>query len=128
MSASVAPRERLIGAFLLLLMVLGSVVLWVGVPAAGLWLASKVSDSFALHMPIALALIVPGLFLGAAALAWINELYLRVVAAGEASPSGWRVRRGGPLEAILAVTFVVAVIALVVWFFVLAENPSTQVL
>jgi hypothetical protein len=126
----IAPRERAIAAFLLLLMVLGSVVLWVGVPVGGLWLASKLTDSFGLHMPIALAIIIPALFLGAGALAWLNSLYLRVISAGEEDPPRmpWQARRRGPLEPILAITFGIAVIALFVWFFMFAHNPSSSVL
>jgi hypothetical protein len=34
----------------------------------------------------------------------------------------------GPLEPMLIVSFLVALVALCVWFFVFAENPSPQVI
>lgn len=122
-------RERAASAFLVVLMVAGSGLMWVGVPLAGMWLAGELSDSFGFHMPLALALVIPGMFVVAMILAWINDLYLRVNGApSSADRARYRHSRHGPLEPILAVCFVIAVTALIVWFVLFAENPSAHMI
>ena len=73
-----------------------------------------------------------GLF--AALLYRVDRLYLRVTGAYEPAESEYeddeeepRIPRG-PLEPMLVLSFVIAVIALVVWFFFFAENPPRQVI
>jgi hypothetical protein len=77
-------------------------------------------------MPVAIVLF-------ALVLAWINRLYMRVVwSQGPPLPEELepgedeeiRVPRG-PLEPLLVVSLVLSVVALFVWFFVFAENPSS---
>jgi hypothetical protein len=66
-------------------------------------------------------------------LVWVNKLYLRILAqAGEPDweddPEEARPRYArGPLEPILVASLVIALIALSVWFFTSAENPSQQI-
>ena len=121
-------RERLAGAFVLTVMVLACVTFWIGVPLATLWALSKATDDAAVHfvggligVPVAMALFSPVLF-------WLNGLYLRVTGIVERleadeEEAGWQRRLRGPLEPLLFVSFVIAVVALTVWFFVFAENP-----
>ena len=64
-------------------------------------------------------------------LLWLNGLYLRVTGvlarlAEDQVEANWRRRVRGPLEKMLIVSFLVALVALFVWFFVFAENPSPQ--
>jgi hypothetical protein len=117
--------DRLAAAFLMLLMGVGSLMLWLGIPVAGLWFFSKVTDSWNGHfllsttlIPVAMALFAPVLF-------WLNGLYLRVIGVlrpGE-DEEDRRWRAHGPLELFLFAGMVIAVVALFGWFFFLARNP-----
>jgi hypothetical protein len=78
-------------------------------------------------------LTILGMVLFARLLFWINKLYLRVLAQetglepeDDAEEDRPRYARG-PLEPILVASLVVALIALTVWFFAFAENPSHQI-
>lgn len=128
-SARRRVRDRLAAGFILVVLALGCLCLFIGIPVGFLWALSKLTDSFATHfvggvlgIPVAMALFAQGLF-------WVNGLYLRVTGAMvgddewdelEEEPQ-FRIR--GPLEPMLVASFVVALIAFVVWFFFFAENP-----
>jgi hypothetical protein len=131
-----APNTRLASGFLLLLMTAGCFVLWIGVPVGSLWVASKATEDSVEHYLIALPLTLVGMVLFARALFWINRLYIRVMAArhrGEVADEwddeldGPRWARG-PLEPLLIGSLAIAFVAFCVWFFLLAENPSPQVI
>jgi hypothetical protein len=121
-------RERIAGAFVLVVMAIACSVFWVGIPAGGLWLLGQLTDSSTTHflaaligIPLAMAAYTPLLF-------WLNGLYLRVTgvlrrAAADEDESGWSRRLRGPLEPLLFASFVIELIALCIWFFFLAENP-----
>lgn len=125
--------DRAAATFLLVVLALGCLTFFIGIPVAFLWTLSKLTDSFATHfvgglvgIPIAMALFSPALF-------WVNGLYLRVTAA-RSDDEDWdelddepRFRARGPLEPMLVASFMVALIALVVWFFFFAENPALGV-
>jgi hypothetical protein len=123
------PVDRLVAAFLVVLMAAGSLALWVVVPAGSLWALTQLSESKTFHLfvgifgvPLAMILFAPILF-------WLNALYLRVTgqwAYDEEEDQPRRLR--GPLEPILLWSLLIAFAALCFWFFVLAENPSSQVL
>jgi hypothetical protein len=126
-------RDRLASGFLLALMAIGSLVLWIGVPAACLWVASRITDDQTTHLQITVVLTILGMVLFARFLFWVNKLYLRILAqTAEPEPSDEgeedapRYARG-PLEPILVTSLIVALIALTVWFFAFAENPSHQI-
>jgi hypothetical protein len=118
-------RDRLAAGFLLLLMGAGSLVLWIGIPLAGLWFFSKVTDSWNGHFLLSLTLIPVAMALFAPVLFWLNGLYLRVIGvlgAGEDDEERrWHTR--GPLEVFLYLGIVIALVALFGWFFFLAKNP-----
>jgi hypothetical protein len=128
--------DRIAAGFLLLLLTIGSLALWVGVPAGWLWLASKIADSGSAHLALGIVGMPVAIVLFALVLAWINRLYMRVVwsqrrleeleeldAEGEEE---LRIPRG-PLEPLLVVSLVLSVVALLFWFFVLAENPTVSI-
>jgi hypothetical protein len=126
-------RDRLASGFLLTLMAIGSLVLWIGVPAACLWIASRITDDQTTHLQITVVLTIVGMVLFARFLFWVNKLYLRIPAqtpepepGDEAEEDAPRYARG-PLEPILVASLVVALIALTVWFFAFAENPAHQI-
>ena len=113
-----------------MLLAFGSLALWIAVPAGWLWLASKLTDSGPSHFvagilgtPLAVALF-------GAVLVWINRLYLRVISvrglppADEDPDDETPVFLRGPLEPLLIASFVIAAVAFVFWFFVLAEYPN----
>jgi len=124
-SLTLRGRDRLAAGFLLLLMGAGSLVLWIGIPLAGLWFFSKVTDSWNGHFLLSLTLIPVAMALFAPVLFWLNGLYLRVIGvlrAGEDDEERRRHTRS-PLEVFLYLGMVIALVALFGWFFFLAKNP-----
>ena len=113
-------------AFLLLLLVIGSLVFWIGVPVATLWALARVTDSPAHHFVLGLIGVPLAMVVFAPLLLWVNTLYLRVT--GEYEHVHPRRRPHGPLEPILIACLVVAIVALSVWFFVFAQTAPRQVI
>jgi hypothetical protein len=115
---------------LVALMAVGSVIMWLGVPLALVYLASQVADSpnpsvgpyllIILGLPIGMALV--GKVLG-----WLNRLHIHLTGAevDEYRP-GWTrslrgerevTRRSGVLDRVMIVSVGVAAVAFAVWFF-----------
>jgi hypothetical protein len=119
--------DRLVAAFLLLLMVIGSLALWLVVPAGSLWTLTQLSESKTFHLFVGLLGVPAAMILFAPLLFWLNALYLRVTGHWAYDEEEDRPRRlHGPLEPILLWSLLLALIALFVWFFLFAENPPTQ--
>lgn len=120
--------DRLAAGFLLLLLAAGSLVLWIGIPFGLLWFFSHVTDSRIGHFVMSLVLIPLAMVLFSPALFWLNALYLRVAGvlhAGDEDDDEESERRfRGPLELFLYAGMVLAFVALCVWFFFYASNPS----
>lgn len=139
-------QRRAAPHLLILLMILGSFALWLGVPYAGTWLASKVANTGPEHGSLSILLTIAGMVLFAVVLSWLNNLYLRSTRGPEAvtrptryvwnrsmrdepyrpgvrrpGDPPWRVR--GPLELILSCSFVVALAAFLIWYFLFADSP-----
>jgi hypothetical protein len=116
--------------FLVVLMAVGSVVMWIGVPFGLIYLASKLADTpnpsmgpylvVLIGLPIGMAVVGKGL--GA-----LNRAHIRLTGTevDEYRP-GWTrsmrgertvERRGGVLDRVMIVSVVVAGIAFAVWFF-----------
>jgi hypothetical protein len=128
-----AAAVRLLAPALIVVMAVGSLTLWIGVPAAILWLWSKLAERY--QTVYAAALI--GCPLAMPALAWIlhrvNGVYLRVTRA-PAMPrthSAWLKSLGGNrgpgqsrgvLEICMSVSVALAVITFTVWFFFFAGS------
>jgi hypothetical protein len=115
---------------LVVLMAVGSVVMWIGVPLALIYVASKLADTpnpsmgpylvVLIGLPIGMALVGKGL--GA-----LNRAHIRVTGTevDEYRP-GWTrsmrgerkvERRGGVLDRVMIISVVVAGIAFAIWFF-----------
>ena len=121
--------DRLAAAFLLALMAVGCLVLWIGVPVGSLWAASKLSDSVAGHLLIALPLTLAAMIAWGAFLFWLNALYLRVIGAltEPEDPDEPPRRIRGPLEPLLVGSLVIGIVAFLVWFFAFAEDPAVNI-
>ncbi len=121
------PRgvSRAAATFLFVLMAVGSFALWIGVPAAMLWLVARFADSTVEEYLIGLPVTAAAMVAFGAFLAWLNRLYLRVTgvlayyrAEEEEYGAGAAPRDlGGPLEALLVASLVIAPITLAVWIF-----------
>ena len=124
MAHRLAPADRVAAAFLLVLLALGSLLLWIAVPAGWLWITSKIAHSAASHIVIGIAgMPIPIIFFGSM-LAWLNGLYLRVTGAVRYDDEGEPYPVRGPLEPLLVGSLALAVVVMGVWFFVFASNPS----
>jgi ABC-type dipeptide/oligopeptide/nickel transport system permease component len=115
-----------VAAFLLLVLLAGSLVFWIGVPVVTLWALGRVTDSTATHFVLGLVGVPVAMVLFAPFLLWVNALFLRVTGVDEDLPP--RRRPPGPLEPILIASLAVAVVALSVWFFAFAHTAPRQVI
>jgi flagellar biosynthesis protein FliQ len=125
--------DRIAGAFVLVVLAVACLVFWVGIPVGVLWALSKATDDATTHfvsgllgVPLVMALFSPFLF-------WLNNLYLRVTGvldrlAEDEEEAGWQRRVRGPLEPMLFLSLAVAIVALCIWFFFVAENPPRQII
>ena len=132
MTALIDTR-RLAGAFVLVVLAVACLAFWVGIPIGALWALSKATDSFAGHFVLGLLLVPMAMALFSPALFWLNNLYLRVTGVfqrleEDEREADWQRRLRGPLEPMLFVSLVVALMALTIWFFIFAENPPHQVI
>ena len=115
---------------LVLLMAVGSVIMWIGVPLGLIYAASQLADSskpsagpyllIILGLPIGMAVV--GKFLG-----WLDRLHGRLTGRHEERHrAAWlrsmraertSSRRGGVLDTVMIVSVVLALVAFGVWFF-----------
>src|SRR5687767_12295024 len=105
---------------MVLMMLVGGLVLWVGVPVAALWIGSLVqveTDSLGASMVAMLLVVIGSLVVLLPLLGWLNRKHAEV-----------RVARGrqdlGPvaLEGVMVVSAGVALVAFLVWFFLFAGS------
>jgi hypothetical protein len=128
---TLSTGDRMVAAFLWLLMAVGSLAMWVGVPAAWLWIAGKITSDQAQHITLSVIGVPLAIIIWARGLFWLNRLYMRVTmprlmreleeAPDDEEP---RVIRG-PLEPLLVGSLVVALLVMAVWFFLFAERPPS---
>ena len=124
-----------LAVILVLLMAVGSVVMWIGVPVGLIYLASRVADSsqpsagpyllVLIGLPIGMAIV--GRFLGS-----LDRLHGRVTGREEERHRAtWlrsmraergSTRRGSVLDRVMIVSVVVAAVAFAVWFFAFAGS------
>ena len=117
------PRPRPIGlrltaAALLVTMALGCVALWTAVPIGALWFAAAVTTSRAGIYVVALCACPIAMLVWGAALSRVNGLYVRLAQRDDGEGSS-------PLDTLLVGSFVFAVVAFLVWYFVLSGTPSS---
>jgi hypothetical protein len=102
-------------------------VLWIGVPAAALYVSGQLTSTRGGHVIIALPLTLVAMVAFGAFLIWLNRLYLRITipwAVAEADEDEDPRRLRGPLEPLLVGSLLVALVVLFIWFFVFAQNPG----
>jgi hypothetical protein len=128
--------RRLVGAFLILLMAVGSVLLWIGIPVGWLYLVSRLVDSSEPSMgPYVLVLVgIPATMIAVGKLlAVLDRTYgrvtrtqaqARVQAPWHRSLRGDRrpARAHSVLDVVMVASVALAVVAFVVWFFLFAGS------
>lgn len=121
--------DRVVAGFLWILMAVGSVAMWVAVPAGWLWVAGQITSDQAQHITLSVIGVPLAIILWARGLFWLNRLHMRVTmprlmreieeAPDDEEP---RVIRG-PLEPLMVGSLAVAIVAMAIWFFFFAERP-----
>jgi hypothetical protein len=137
-SAHSQVLDRAAAAFVFALLVIGTLVLWIGIPVAGMWVLSRVTESRSGHFVAALIGLPLAMILWTPALFGLNRLYLRIRAAGrpnvahdggddewDLDPDDPQPSMRGPLEPLLVISLAISIVALLVWFLLIAENPNT---
>jgi hypothetical protein len=109
--------DRVLGALLLLLMVVGAFALWIGVPAAALWALGELTGDPTEHLILGLIAVPLGMVLFGLVLAVLNTAYLRVsgVSFAASDESEWRPRLRGPLDRIIGISAVICLVAFLGW-------------
>jgi hypothetical protein len=126
------PGGKLFEYCLAATLVAGSLVMWLGVPLASLWLVSHATENAGTFL-ILLLIVCPLAMVGfALLLAKLNQVYLRVAGAHPAqSRSAWlrslsgesRPRRPpAVLDTSMTVSALIALILMLVFFFFFAES------
>ena len=110
---------------LVAIMVLGSLVMWVGIPLAWLWIASQLeasTNSLGAAVVVALVGVILSIILIVALLNWLSDRHRRLrIARGHAD--------SGPvvLEAVLVTSAVVVVVGFGVWFLLFAGSSPIPI-
>jgi heme/copper-type cytochrome/quinol oxidase subunit 2 len=111
------------GVILVLMMLGGGLLLWIGVPVGWLWVGSQVqgaTDSIGTAILVMLVGVVASIVAVVPILGWLNRKHLELRAARGLDTHGQTA-----LEAVMTVSVAVAVIVFVVWFFVIVgPGPS----
>ena len=110
--------RRALEALLLAGMVIGAFGLWVGVPAAVLWGLGKLVGNATEHLILGLLAVPLAMVLFGLLLSSLNGAYLRVTGASPPDSDDedeWRPRLQGPLDRIIAVSAVIALLAFLAW-------------
>jgi hypothetical protein len=105
-------------ALLFVLMLLGSLGLWIGVPLAWLLVAGQVqgaTGSLGAAVGVALLGVVVSIVLAVRILHWLARMHNEARVARGLEDLGW-----APLEGVMAVSAVVAVVAFAAWFLLFA--------
>jgi heme/copper-type cytochrome/quinol oxidase subunit 2 len=111
------------GVLVLLMMLGAGLVLWVGVPVGWLYIGSQVqgaTESVGTAILVMLVGVVVSIVAVVPILGWLNRKHLELRAARGLDTHGQTA-----LEAVMTVSVVIAVIAFVIWFFVIVgPGPS----
>jgi hypothetical protein len=102
---------------LVVLMLAGCLVLWIGVPLGWLWIGSQIESSSSLGTALAVTMtgIIVSVVAVVAGLSWINRLHARVREARNLPAANQTA-----LETMLVASAAIALVLFFVWFFLLA--------
>ena len=124
------PPERALALLLVVVMAAGSLLLWIGIPAACIWLWSQLANHYTTVYAAALIGAPAVMALCAWLLHRVNAVYLRIhrTPAQRRAHTAWlrsmsgsgRRQQRGVLETCMSVSVVLAVITFTVWFFFFA--------
>ena len=124
--------DRMVAGFLWILMALGSLAMWVGVPAGWLKVAGLITADQTQHIMLSLLGVPLAIIVWAKALFWLNRLHMRVTMPRlmreieEADPEDEPRIIRGPLEPLMVGSLAVAIVAMTIWFFFFAERPGAM--
>ncbi len=123
-------------AVLVLLMAVGSIAMWVGVPVFWLWLASQIATSsqpsLGLYMLVLVGIVVTMAVLGKG-LGILNRMHMAMTGniPRRRQETVWlksmrgdetKAREHGVLATVMAISVGVALVCLAIWFFLFAEG------
>lgn len=130
--------KRLYAAFLIILMAIGSIAVWMGIPIGWLWIGSQVAESQQASMGLYL-LVLGGILVSVIAVAkglgWLDRHYAKVIGVpdeGARLPLPWlrsmrgersSGRRTSVLDIVMIVSVSIAGLAMLIWFLVFAGSP-----
>jgi hypothetical protein len=129
---ALSPHQRMAGYLLAGVVVLGSGLLWIAIPIATFWLASRVTSDSVRGVLFALLAIPAAMGIGAWALYRVNGLYesLRGEGGAPPSPPSWRASLGeerkglsGPRRPVRLIDLAMTISALIalglflIWYF-----------
>ena len=109
------------GMLLLLIMLGGGLLLWVGVPVGWLYLGSQVqgkTGSLGAALAVMFVGVLVSIFVIVPALGWLNGKHIELREARGLESHG-----NTALEAVMTISAVVAVVAFGIWFFII-EGPG----
>jgi heme/copper-type cytochrome/quinol oxidase subunit 2 len=113
-----AARAGISGLILIVIMLGGSLLLWIGVPAAWLYIGSRVEGATS-NLGAALAVTMLGAVASIIAivpgLSWLNRKHVELREARGLESHG-----NTALEAVMTISAIVAVIGFSIWFFIFA--------
>ena len=108
-------------AFLMVvIMFLGSLVLWVGMPLAALFVGSRVqsaTDSIGVAMLAMAGVVIGSLVMLLPLLGWLNRKHMEIRVARGRQDLG-----SAALEGVIVVSATIAVVAFAIWFFFFAGS------
>jgi len=125
-----------VAALLVLVMVVGSVLMWIGVPVFWLWLASRIADSsqpsIGLYLLVLIGIVVSMAVMGKA-LGTVNRIHMDITGTlpDKREQTIWLrsmraerevKRESGVLGIVMAWSVSVALLCFGVWFFLFAEG------
>ena len=114
------------GALLVLIMLGGGVLLWVGVPAGWLYIGSQVQAETR-SIGTAIAVMMIGVLVSVIAivmaLGWLNRKHIELREARGLDEEGYG---STALEAVMTVSAIIAVLAFGIWFFVF-QGPGPSI-
>ena len=111
------------GVILVLIMLGGGIVLWVGVPVGWLYVGSQVQASASIGTAIFVMMVgvIVSVVAIVALLVWLNHKHIELREARGLESHG-----STALEAVMTISAVIAVTAFVIWFFVI-QGPGPSV-